>query len=111
MSLFGRWAELIESDWRSQARPEQLLPLGDTWSVWLYLAGRGAGKTRSGAEAVREEVESDRCRRVALIAPTSADAIDVLLEGPSVILTIYPPSTRPLYEPTKRRVTLKNGQS
>jgi phage terminase large subunit-like protein len=44
-----------------------------------------------------------------LIAPTSADARDVMLEGPSGILTIWPSSSRPLFEPSKRRVTFQNG--
>ena len=43
-SIFASIADQIESDWRSIARPEQLPPPGD-WSVWLILAGRGAGKT------------------------------------------------------------------
>src|SRR5271163_2238421 len=107
-SLFGSIADALESDWRSIARPEQLPPPGD-WTVWLYLAGRGAGKTRSGAEAVREWVESGRCGRVALIAPTQADARDVMVEGESGLLAIAPPSNRPAYEPSKRRLTWPNG--
>ena len=58
--------------WSLWARDEQKPPPVD-WRVWLYLAGRGAGKTRSGAEWVRAQVEAGR-RRVALVAPTAADA-------------------------------------
>jgi phage terminase large subunit-like protein len=107
-SVFASIADAIESDWRAIARPEQLPPPGD-WSVWIYLAGRGAGKTRSGVEAVREWIEAGACGRVALIAPTQGDARDVLVEGESGILAISPNSNRPVYEPSKRRLTWPNG--
>jgi hypothetical protein len=48
-NAFAAIADALETDWRSIARAEQLPPPGD-WSTWLYLGGRGAGKTRSGAE-------------------------------------------------------------
>lgn len=95
-------------DWRIWARPEQLAPSGD-WDIWLIMAGRGYGKTRTGAEWVREQVETERCSRMALIAPTAADARDVMVEGESGILAISPPSNRPRYEPSKRRLTWTNG--
>jgi phage terminase large subunit-like protein len=107
-SIFAGIADALESDWQASARPEQLPPSGDWWTVWLYLAGRGAGKTRSGAEAVREWVESGSCGRVALIAPTQADARDVMVEGESGLLAIAPNSNRPIYEPSKRRLTWPN---
>lgn len=94
--------------WPFWARPEQLPPEGD-WRVWVYLAGRGAGKTRSGAEWVRDLAESGRVDRIALVAPTAADARDVLVEGESGIMAICPPWDRPKYEPSKRRVTWSNG--
>ena len=73
------------------------------------LAGRGFGKTRTGAEWVREQVEAGKLGRIALVAETAADARDVLVEGPSGLLAISPPWNRPQYEPSKRRVTWKNG--
>ena len=79
-SPFAAIADALEADWRAIARPEQLPPPGD-WTIWLYLGGRGAGKTRAGAEAVREWIETGICRRVALIAPTQGDARDVMVEG------------------------------
>lgn len=99
-------------DWKFWGRPEQLAPEGD-WSIWLYLAGRGAGKTRSAAEWVREEAKysNDGQRRFALVARTAADVRDVLVEGQSGIMAITPPSERPLYEPSKRRLTWPNGSS
>ncbi|MFZ5188234.1 terminase large subunit domain-containing protein, partial [Enterobacter hormaechei] len=75
----------------------------------LISAGRGWGKTRTGAECVRDEVESGRSRRIALIAETAADARDVMVEGVSGLLTISPPWNRPHYEPSKRRLTWPNG--
>lgn len=95
-------------DWRFWARPNQIAPRGD-WRTWLLLAGRGFGKTRCGAEWVREQVESGRCRRIALVAPTAADARDVMVEGESGILACSPPWNRPLYEPSKRRLTWPCG--
>lgn len=79
------------------------------------LAGRGFGKTRAGAEWVRSKVcgttplGKGSARRVALVAETAADARDVLVEGPSGILAVCPNDYRPLYEPSKRRLTWPNG--
>jgi predicted phage terminase large subunit-like protein len=100
-------ANAFQYDWRYRARPEQLPPEG-SWRVWLLLAGRGFGKTRSGAEWVRAEVKAGR-RRIALVGPTAADARHVMVEGESGILAISPDPERPLYEPSKRRLTWPNG--
>jgi phage terminase large subunit-like protein len=100
-------------DWNAWARPEQVPPPGDDWSIWLYLAGRGAGKTRSAAEWVREKakVTSMGQIRFALVARTAADVRDVIVEGESGIIAVTPPSERPLYEPSKRRLTWPNGNT
>lgn len=95
-------------DWTFWARPEQLIPPGD-WRVFLILAGRGWGKTRTGAETVAEWVRSGKCRRIALVAPTAADARDVMIEGESGLLNVGQPQERPTYEPSKRRLTWPNG--
>ena len=100
-------AAAFEYHWRYRARPEQLPPEG-SWRVWLLMAGRGFGKTRCGAEWVRAEVKAGR-RRIALVAPTAADARDVMVEGELGILAISPDHERPLYEPSKRRLTWPNG--
>lgn len=73
------------------------------------MAGRGFGKTRTGAEYVRREVEEGRAGRVALVAATSADARDVIVEGQSGIVAVSPPWFEPTYEPSKRRLTWPNG--
>ncbi|HZK91152.1 MAG TPA: terminase family protein [Stellaceae bacterium] len=83
-------------------------PPGD-WRVWLLLAGRGFGKTRTGAELVRTRVASRAARRIALVTPTAADARDVMVEGESGLLAISARRDRPTYEPSKRRLTWPNG--
>ena len=107
-SLTPDQAFSVLQDWRFWARPNQLPPEGE-WRVWLLLAGRGFGKTRTGAELVRTRVVSGSARRIAFVAPTAADARDVMVEGESGILTISPSRERPLYEPSKRRLTWPNG--
>lgn len=99
---------VLAYDWRKWARPEQLAPDGD-WDGWLIIAGRGWGKTRTGSETIRAEVESGRSKRIGLIAETSADGRDVIVEGESGILAVSPPWARPTYEPSKRRLTWPNG--
>jgi len=98
----------LACDWRFWGRPEQQLPPGDDWDKWLILAGRGWGKTRTGAETVRAWVKAGY-RRIALVAATAADARDVIVEGESGILRVHPDGERPLYEPSKRRLTWPNG--
>ena len=90
------------------ARPEQVEPAGE-WDTWLILAGRGWGKTRTGAEWVRDIVRSGRAGRIALVARTAADVRDVLIEGESGILAISPKGERPVWEPSRRRLTWANG--
>lgn len=109
-ALAAQQAELLAPyRWRDgAARPSQLMPDGD-WYVWLIQTGRGWGKTRAGAEAVREVVESGQAKRIALVAETAADARDVMVEGESGIVAISPPNMRPDYEPSKRRLTWPNG--
>jgi predicted phage terminase large subunit-like protein len=94
--------------WRSIARPDQLAPPGD-WRVWLILAGRGWGKTRTGAEWVIEQVRDKGRKRIALVGATAADTRDVMIEGESGILSCAPDDFRPTFEPSKRRLTFPNG--
>src|SRR6266478_4320826 len=101
-------ARALLYDWSFWARPAQKPPTG-SWRVWLLLAGRGFGKTRTGAELVRARVAAWTARRLALVAPTAADARNVMVEGESGILAISPPWDRPRYEPSKRRLTWPNG--
>jgi phage terminase large subunit-like protein len=107
--MFGRLADALSNSWRVQARPEQCEPSGDWWSTWLILAGRGWGKTRTGTEWVHSHAVAGTASRIAIVAPTAADCRDVLIEGPSGFLAIASNSTRPTWEPSKRRLTWPNG--
>jgi phage terminase large subunit-like protein len=103
-----RLADELERGWPSFARPSQLPPPGD-WTIWLILAGRGFGKTRAGAEWVRGNVESGNAKSIAIVGATAADVRDTCVEGSSGILSIMPDWNRPVYEPSKRRLTWPNG--
>jgi phage terminase large subunit-like protein len=94
--------------WRETARPEQLPPESN-WAKWLILAGRGWGKSRTGAEAVIEEARRDPKARIALVGRTTADVRDVMIQGESGIMACSPPDFRPVYEPSKRQLTWPNG--
>ena len=94
--------------WRDIARPAQLPPPGD-WSTWIFEGGRGAGKTRTGAEFILEEVAAGRTERIHLVAPTVADYRDVMVEGPAGILTVASNSSRPEWLPSRRRLDFPNG--
>jgi phage terminase large subunit-like protein len=111
--LAGLDPEALQWDWSFWGRPEQQRPEGNDWNIWMYLAGRGAGKTRTAAEWVREEAKHTNTgqRRFALVARTAADVRDVIVEGESGIINVTPPSERPLYEPSKRRLTWPNGNT
>ena len=75
-------------NWHDIARPEQRIPNmeSDKW-LWLILAGRGFGKTRTGAESIVELVNSGKYKSIAIIAKTVKEARDVMVEGPSGILS------------------------
>jgi phage terminase large subunit-like protein len=99
-------AQALLFDWDWFARPDQKLPNGD-WVVWLILAGRGYGKTRTGAETVRQWIKTNEY--VNLIGATSDDARDIMVEGESGILAICPKDERPAYVSHKRRLEWPNG--
>jgi phage terminase large subunit-like protein len=107
-SFATQLADALAVSWPAIARPNQLPPPGD-WQVWLLLAGRGFGKTRTLAEWVCQQAASGQASRIALVAATAADARDVLVEGQSGILAVSPPWFRPVYESSKRRLTWPNG--
>jgi phage terminase large subunit-like protein len=94
-SLTESEAEQLQYDWSFYARPNQLLPPGN-WLTWLLLAGRGFGKTRAAAEAVRAlacgptPLAGTEYGHIAIIAETAADARDVCVEGESGILSVHP---------------------
>lgn len=113
-SLSTQERAFLAHHWPFWARPDQLEPKGD-WMTWLILAGRGWGKTRTGAETIRSwacgstPLGRGMYKRIALVAETAADGRDVLVEGDSGILACHPKAFRPRYEPSKRRLTWPNG--
>ncbi len=96
------------------ALPHQSPPVGD-WKTWVVLGGRGAGKTRAGAEWVRAMVEGarphmpGRARRVALVGETYDQALAVMVKGDSGILACSPPDRRPKWIAGERRLEWPNG--
>lgn len=94
--------------WEKIARPNQLIPSGN-WRTWLIMAGRGFGKTRTGAETIRQWVKQGIYKRIALIANTESEGRDVMIEGVSGLLDVHPKNERPIFEPSKRRLTWPNG--
>jgi phage terminase large subunit-like protein len=95
-------------NWKIHARPEQLIPEGE-WRIWMIMAGRGFGKTRTGAETIRHWVDSGQYRRIALIGDNMLNAEQVMIEGISGLLKCYPPGEAPVYERSKQRLVWKNG--
>lgn len=108
-SLSPAEARFLLDDWRFWARDEQCPPADDQWTTWLFLGGRGAGKTRAGAEWLRSEISTGAARRVALVGETLADAREVMVEGPSGLLALSWGRERPRYQPTRRRLVWASG--
>ena len=106
-SLDAREAERILDDWDSWAHPAQLPPDGD-WQAWLFLGGRGAGKTRAGAEWIRARVAAG-AQRIALIGPTHGDVREVMIAGPSGLRSIGPRASRPVWQASRRRLVWPSG--
>lgn len=101
-------AEALLTDWDWWRRDDQRPPDGD-WHVWMLLAGRGFGKTRTGAEWVRALAERTPGARIALVAASLHEARQVMVEGESGLLAIAPDGARPDYESSLRRLTWPNG--
>ncbi len=97
-------------DWAKNARKSQCLPSGVRWKTWLILAGRGFGKTRTGAETIRQWVASGQYKRIALVGSTEKDVRQVMIEGPSGLLSCHPPDDQaPRYFASLGVVIWPNG--
>ena len=94
--------------WELWARPEQLPPPGD-WRSWIIMAGRGFGKTRTGAEWVRETVRRDPEARIALVGASIDEVRRVMVEGDSGVLAVTPPDRMPVFEPSLKKLSWANG--
>ena len=118
----------LAADWQIWARDDQLPPAhaicGEAWRVWLILGGRGAGKTRAGAEWIRAKAlglapvlaepgkfraATEPSRRIALVGETLGDVRHVMIEGVSGLLAVHSDAERPHYEPSKNQLTWPNG--
>lgn len=126
LSLNPKWQAILDKlsneeceallwSWAFKGRPNQLMPgtsgaasSRTDWVFWLVLAGRGFGKTRVGAEAVREWAKNPN-ERILMIAPTTDDVRSTMLEGPSGLLNCYPPNHRPAYNPSRHLIHFPSG--
>jgi len=97
------------SRWSIIARPGQIPPEDVPWFAYFMRSGRGGGKTRSGSEWILKRVRQGY-KHIALIGETAADVRDTMVElGESSIMKVARPNERPVYEPSKRRLTFPNG--
>ena len=107
------WRHRILGDWGSFAHGHQREPVlaanGKPWTTWLMLGGRGAGKTRAGAEWVRAQALADPNARIALVGETEHDVREVMIEGVSGLLPVHAPHERPRWIPTRARLEWGNG--
>ncbi|MEJ2125359.1 MAG: terminase family protein [Alphaproteobacteria bacterium] len=118
-SLSAAEAIDLAYNWEVWARDDQLppdvAPNGQPWTTWLVLGGRGAGKTRTGAEWVRglalglAPFASCPVEHIALIGETLGDARAVMVDGPSGLLAIHPPAERPTFNASRRELLWPNG--
>lgn len=104
--LSGLQLEDLLSDWLLWGRREQIAPPGE-WRSWLFLGGRGAGKTRAGAEWVSAQVRYGHAGRIALIGPTFHDVREVMIDGQSGVRALA--YERPSYEASRKRLVWANG--
>ncbi len=112
-SLPRGWNERLAKTWSEFTHPHQRPPEfannGAPWTTWLILGGRGAGKTRAGAEWVRGEAQQNPGARIALIGETLRDAREVMVEGVSGLLSVHEDCARPDWIPTRGRVEFRSG--
>lgn len=106
--------EYLAKLWHDWARPNQKPPPGN-WHTWLLLGGRGAGKTRAGAEWLRaiatadKHVIGDAGGRLALIGEDYADVRAVMIEGESGLLAVHCRHERPVWTASRRQLEWPNG--
>ena len=101
-------ARLLRLKWINLARPKQLTPKGD-WSIWLILAGRGWGKTLTGAQDMAWFALNNPDSRLAIVAPTFADGRDTCIEGESGLLSIMDDKIIANYNRSLGEIVLHNG--
>jgi phage terminase large subunit-like protein len=106
-ALTNKKRAALQNNWKFWGRPAQQIVTG--FFIWLILAGRGWGKTRTGAQFTIEMARTRPKSRGMLIGATAADVRDVMINGDSGVLACSPPDFMPLWEPSKLRLTWPNG--
>jgi predicted phage terminase large subunit-like protein len=99
---------IARTKWLSQARPNQVTPKGD-WRAWLVLAGRGFGKTRTGAEDVAWYAACNPNAQIAVVAPTFNDVRGTCFEGVSGLMSCIPHESIAEYNRSRQEIRLANG--
>lgn len=99
---------VYRAKWLTAARPPQITPPGN-WRIWLILAGRGWGKTRTGAEDIAHYALWHNDVRIGVVAPTYADARDTCVEGESGLLRTIPPTCIEKWNRSMGELWLTNG--
>ncbi|MDR3155751.1 MAG: terminase family protein [Holosporaceae bacterium] len=97
-----------KASWEKIARQNQLPPPGN-WNIWMILAGRGFGKTRSAAEAIRKWASTNQYQRIALISNTIQETRQVMVEGESGLLSISAVDEKLQFFPSRRLLQWPNG--
>ncbi len=97
-----------ELDWDLIARPEQKIPEGE-WFGWFIMAGRGFGKTRTGAETIKKLALSGQYKRICLLGETYDQVRSIMIEGESGLLNIHTKEQMPKYRPARRELIWPNG--
>jgi phage terminase large subunit-like protein len=96
--------------------PPSLAPDGNPWLTWLMIGGRGAGKTRAGAEWIRAQAlglppfATEKASRIALVGETEHDVREVMIEGVSGLLAVHGWHERPTWPPSRKRLEWRDGQ-
>jgi phage terminase large subunit-like protein len=103
----SRASGVLDHHWPFWARPSQLPPSDPDWVYWLMLAGRGSGKTRAGAEYIRQL--KNYCSPIALVGRTWGEVRDVMVRGPAGLQAIAPPDDYPHWESGRGRLVWRNG--
>jgi phage terminase large subunit-like protein len=110
--------QALNEAWDLFSHDHQLPPAfgnnGEPWTTWLLIGGRGAGKTRAGAEWVKSaanapKAEGEGERRIALIGETEHETREVMIEGVSGLLSVHQHDRRPVWSPSRRRLEWDNG--
>lgn len=102
----------LRFNWKFWARPEQIAPEDELWDIWMTLSGRGWGKTRTGAEHIKDVMLKTPNIRVGIIGQTIAAVRDICMEGESGLLAVLPPTSYEApgkYNRSLGQLTLTNG--